>query len=101
MAITEKGGTIHSAEDEGKQIAFSFKRITNRKFETAMAFLEDSAKDDSLSRLEKLQKRDEAFNMLVENGPAVLEEGTRKDVQEILTAAIRFNNGELDEKKSE
>lgn len=101
MAITEKGGSIQSAENE-KEIQFSFKRISNRKFEQAMACLEDSAKDDSLSRQQKFEKRDEAFCILIENGQQLLEEATRKDVQEIITAAIRFNQvDERDEKKSD
>lgn len=101
MAITDKGGSIQSAENE-KEIQFSFKRITNRNFEKAMACLEDAAKDDSLSRADKLSKRDEAFCILVENGQQVLDEATRKDVQEIITAAIKFNQvDERDEKKSE
>lgn len=91
---------IYSAKTN-EEIKFSFRRITNREFEKALGLLEDSSQDKSLSRSERLSKRDEAFKILVD-GDAVLEEATRGDLQKVFDAAIEFNQvSESDRKKSD
>ncbi len=91
---------IYSAKT-GAELQYSFRRIPNRDFERALELLEDSAQAKDLPRRERLAKRDEAFNILVD-GPDVLEEATRLDLQKVFDAAIAFNSiSEADRKKSD
>jgi hypothetical protein len=100
LSLSKTGGKIRGVES-GEEIEFSFRSVSLRKLEKSLDLLQDSAKDESLTRQQKRDNRDEAFGILIDN-PKVLEEGSWHDIEKIFEAAIKFNQaGPDDAKKSE
>jgi hypothetical protein len=83
----------------GQPIPYSFKVITKRNYDKALYLLQDSS---AAPRAEKSAMIDEAAGIMIEGAKTIMDEATNVDIQDVLKAAIDFNEGtEADAKKSE
>lgn len=86
--------------ETGTVIAYSFNRLTYRKFQQALSLFTDS--QNETNRVKKNQMVDEACAMLISNASQLLDEASNADVQQVIADAIDFNQlSEADLKKSE